>query len=169
MHNKLLAAALLQLAGCRPIYPADRLVIVELSPTLEPLRLRTSAGWSKVADLAREGIHYWNQLGAELKLRDELTPFDDPGAPVLRFHEGTLSPDLDGYFDWQSAQITIDMRKFYAGLPSLFVASMFAHEAGHALGLDHVAEPRAIMFHIPGALAEPSPADDAEFHRATGR
>ena len=158
-----LALVLVSLSGCsRPVYPIDRLVIVELAPDL----VAHAVGYTSVGVLATDGVHAWNGLGAHVKMLDELTADDDTSsARVLRIHDGRLPAGEYGWYDWESAQITIDAGKLGWGDPPLFIAALFAHEVGHAIGLDHVVAQPAIMFHVADPVYGPSQADYAEFYR----
>ncbi len=147
----------------RIVYPGNgETVIVDIDPELDACPLTLADGTSTTVGAAiRFGIRYWDATGACLRTADQLT-HEKVGANARRLHvwsndsahdAGTnvathgeqLAAYRHNYGDVEvhlSRLQTQGLSDFYW---TQFVVT-FAHETGHALGLDHVTDTDAVMY-----------------------
>jgi hypothetical protein len=151
-------------SGCRPVvYPGDgRLVVVDVDPELDGCWLSLADGKSlAVGSVVRRGIRYWDAAGARTRANDHAVDAGvETAAPHLRIRGDCSDAGLAAN---QNADPTISTAQYEPanGNIELFLrywvvrdvdeetltsmCSTVAHEAGHAIGLDHVPEIDAVM------------------------
>ena len=158
-----LAVAVVFFAGCaRKVYPGDgRLVVVEIAPELDACPLLGST----VGEAVRQGIAMWDEAGARLRTVDKLQPEEQneaEHAPRLPVHGTCPSAQYDPTAEWGEYENTSGEIVLHNWLPDtrwIVATSLVAHEAGHAIGLDHVPDPTAIMHADAAERADLSDAD----------
>jgi hypothetical protein len=145
MKILMLLAAIATLSGCAAHAPGDgRLVAVRLSPAVADYQVApdNDATGGKLpavslSSFAADGVHYWDAVGAQLRVGADETQ----AAFVLEVvpdDGGVGAPtDAEGWFDNVDGKIHVVLPLRFSGPPATY-RSFFAHEAGHALGLDHV-------------------------------
>lgn len=154
-------------SGCSVRYPADRLVLV----TLDSAFSTHYVGGVAEGTLIAEGIRYWDVCGARLRTQQQITDADGPVVDVLRIDRSDFDASLWG---------TSEVGRYYDGGITLYSWALIqlkpdqlrtaaAHEAGHAMGLVHVADDTAVMFAHLTDDTQITDADAAEFFRATQR
>jgi hypothetical protein len=165
--------------GCRCPVPGDgRLVLVTLDDRiLEHLVgvALTDRGVSQpLGPFVARGARYWDSVGARLRTPDQLADYEWNEAPSARTvhveptngiehaFDGAIAfySDLDGFIRVDLSNPELDPR--YGFYRPIDFESLFAHELGHALGLDH--EPGCSGVMSPGCSLESlSSADVAQF------
>jgi hypothetical protein len=176
MRRAVLAAAMLVSAmlasACRVVVPGDgRLVAIEVAPDIADHEVQIFTGRHtseahRLGEYVAAGAHYWDAVGARLRTADEIgeevpavtvrievadaftSAFSDGHPAWYGYTDGAVHVVLDGYFDQGFA-------------PSY--SSLFAHELGHALGLDHISGD-AVM-HPGESWRRLQAADVEQFHR----
>jgi hypothetical protein len=143
----LLTTLTLVLGGCDGTgvqVPGDgRLVIVSYDRSFDENMLPWAAPESSAV---REGIHFWNQLGANLRTPDEVAPAEARGAWTYHLNRDTYSwpgwafetPSGVTWPGCGSATIYPEVLKQNGTYSFVGMRSVVAHELGHAIGLYHV-------------------------------
>jgi hypothetical protein len=158
--------AFLVVTGCRVVYPGDgRLVILELSEAVETARIEVDVPgqpkyWVSVGNLVRDASLWWDEAGAKLRVRDQVS-YEDldeiDTAPVLRVEIAECCNPKDGgryelypsgviylqYDAWVQRVVDADL---------LWIAShraTIAHELGHAMGHDHIENEEGAVMNAP--------------------
>ncbi|MEK7070644.1 MAG: matrixin family metalloprotease, partial [Patescibacteria group bacterium] len=80
---------------------------------------------------------------------------------VSNFNTVLVGKPEQGLFDPREGTITI----YFQNSKKELVHTL-AHEFGHSLGMDHVADKRAVMYERTNELTEPSSADTIELQKA---
>ncbi len=116
--------------------------------------------------LAR-GVRYWDLVGARLRTPGEVIDPDVAAATLAVRSEGTRDRSADPVLAWYSESdgaIHVPVAELEGlGLGGDELTALLAHEAGHALGLGHIAEAAGVMSpHVP-PLHSITQADGAEF------
>jgi hypothetical protein len=157
--------------GCRASYPGDgRLVAVELAPEVarHPVELFTGKHSSQPAllgDLVGQGAHYWDRVGARLRLSSEIG--DERPVATLRVEaadalSSAFAGDHSAWYREDTGVIEVRLDQYYDRGFGQTYTSTFAHEFGHAFGLDHEDDGRAVM--SPGtSWPRLQPGDVAQF------
>lgn len=179
------ALLLLLLAGCgRVVYPGNgHLILVEFDTDLDLCPITVGRDVPTTAGvLFRTGLRYWDAAGVRLRTEDQLLPSEYTemaNAPKLRVRGDTCKSaetkiaertknTLAQYND-EKGDIQIFLRYWpitrLTPLGVEWFSSFMAHEAGHAIGLDHVAETNAIMNAVVGLRSDLSDADLQEHAR----
>ena len=173
-------AMLLASAGCSQPLPGDgRLVRVDVDPALAstPVQVVYDDGTLATTTLGpyvARGVRYWDAVGARLRTADELAGDDAPVAAELHVvADSALDRALDGapaFYSELDGAVHVNLEQIRsrgdAYYPEVEFAALFAHEAGHALGLGH--EPACTGVMAQGCwLPALTAADVAQFARVT--
>ena len=170
--------ALAASAGCRATVPGDgRLVLVSVDAALAVLPVHVVLGDGTLATSSLEpyvarGIRYWDPVGARLRTAQQRTPADGPVAAELRIvADSALDHALDGapaFYSELDGTIYVDRGQLRARGDIYYheveLTALFAHEAGHALGLVHEPTGSGVMAQrcwLPALTA----TDIAQFER----
>ncbi len=161
MHAGSTAAAVIVLlasAGCGQRLPGDgRLVRVTVEPALastmvQVLRADGTPATTALGAYITRGVHYWDAAGARLRTADELAPDAPIAAELHVVADSALDRALDGapafYSELDGAvHVAVDELRARGDTyyPEVEFAALFAHEAGHALGLAHERPCTAVM------------------------
>lgn len=159
-------------SGCMKYYPGNgQLVLVTLDTAFYQNSINDPDGSSHVeADDIGQGLLWWDRVGAHLRTKDtiELTDLlQIDKAPRLHVSRSDSQTSLignseAGQYDPLTGEITLYAWSIIEmDQPQLRCAA--AHEAGHAMGLQHVPDPNAVMYY---RLADRTGIDDydiAEF------
>lgn len=151
MRFWLFVASLVAVGGCASPVPGDgRLVSVEVDPAIADVLIgaggyhcagSTCASWSPqpLSVYVGRGLRYWDSVGAQLRLNTEVgNRF--PAAVLHVVAGGDDAPAGEAPAAWWSqvdGNIHVTWPMVLSGDDTAY-ASLFAHEAGHALGLNHV-------------------------------
>lgn len=153
---------LLVSGGCIQTYSPNRPVEV----VADDFILQYNGGQG--AQIVHDGIHMWDQVGAQFRLSSELTAADEAQNPEtiylhckseteanLTVKDGPATTDVIGDYDDYDKQgemdINCDLWKTAASDPQMqnFQAiwtTAIAHETGHALGLQHTQVEGSVMY-----------------------
>jgi hypothetical protein len=127
MRTLLILMALNSVSGCVAGVPGDgRLVRVEIDGGFSPLQARALA----------KGVTYWDVAGARLRVAAEIPQDDGLPAAMLRLDFSGVTLVSMAWWDVAACAIHFDSTKI-SGLNELQLATLVAHESGHALGLQH--------------------------------
>lgn len=144
-------AAMAACSGCRHPVPGDgRLVLVQVDDALAALPVNVAQpdgtlAQAQLGDYIAQGVRYWDATGARLRTPEQVTADDgEPAATLQIVVASSVDHSLDGapaFYADIDGQIHVDPAQFRAKDGTYYAAvefaAMFAHEAGHALGLDH--------------------------------
>jgi len=169
--------ALLASAGCSQRLPGDgRLVRVTVAASLASMSVQVVRGDGTLATAAlgpyvTRGVRYWDAVGACLRTDDDIGPGETIAAELRVVADSALDRALDGapafYSELDGAvHVAADELRARGDVyyPEVELTALFAHEAGHALGLAHEPPCTAVMAQrcwLP-ALTD---ADTAQFVR----
>jgi hypothetical protein len=178
----LLAATLATAAGgCAPRIPGDgRLVLVAFEPGVEARQVDTAElGPVTFGEAIDAGAQYWDVVGARVRTRYDLTAAEravaeDEAAATLTFRCATDTQrsledllyriDAFAWYNESDGEIYVDCGGPDRGYEWTWLTAAFAHEIGHAMGLDHVSG-HAIMNAAGSDYSAIQTADKAEFCR----
>lgn len=142
-------------AGCSARVPGDgRLVLILVDADVADLLVPAVDSSGSVPGMVRlgsaicAGVRYWDEVGAHLRCPEDVAPNDPVEAASVRV---VRAPAVDELFDDGFAWFNHVDGKIYAPTDRMLAesaastkkfsynswASIFAHEAGHALGLQH--------------------------------
>jgi len=160
------------LLGCIK-YPNDSLVILKMDPCFNHFSDDQNAAFKNAA---KNGSHFWDQLGSELRVDTDLSGFTEQQikeAPTLMIKcDDSLNATTDilGSYWYQSGYIFINTARIsrdYNIKPSYSFYTewdcVFAHELGHSMGLFHVHDPNAVMFPFVSFTTSINDSDIEEF------
>lgn len=193
-----LALVLILLAGCggcdnrRIVYPGDgRLVIVDIAPELDAcMVMRSNTVPTGVGWVVRTGIRYWDTVGVRLRTPEQLNSAEAadeaPTAQHVRVHgnvaiagtnpNGQYDPNK-GIAEYHFATGDVELYLENWNMQDVdakgwnWLTATAAHEFGHAIGLDHVSDEAAVMYHArtdDNARTDLAGADVVEYHRVWG-
>lgn len=166
--------------GCAARLPGDgRLVIVTVDDAVAQKMVSVVDAAGHVSprpfgEAASAGARYWDAVGVRLRTYDALTPAEwneTPAAIVNIQCASAVETSVEGeHFGWQSPvdgniRIECDSDVYKPGnaFTADQLAAAFAHELGHALGLNHVQDSHAVMYRDSAATPTITAADRAEF------
>lgn len=167
-------------SGCSARVPGDgRLVLVLVDDGLASATLATTGDDGittydlSIGAAVRQGARYWDAYGAKLRAPEDALPEDGEPAATIRVVQASAVEELfDESSSWYSTEdgnvhVPIDRLSAMTNGGRAFrnhqLPAMYAHELGHALGLMHVANPDAVMYHVGAPDAALTDADKAEF------
>jgi hypothetical protein len=167
--------------GCRQQIPGDgRPVLVTVDESLASLPVQvvradgTQASATLMPYVAR-GVRYWDAVGARLRVADDWLPGDGIAAELRIVPASALDHALDGapaFYSELDGAVHVDLAQLRARggiyFPEVELRALFAHEAGHALGLDHVPHCKGVMAQhcwLDGLTS----VDVAQFEERNGR
>ena len=172
---------LLASAGCRKPIPGDgRLVLVRVdtsvaSTKVQVVRADGSLATTALGPYATLGVHYWDAVGARLRTADERAVDESAAGELHIVADSALDRALDGapaFYSEIDGAVHVDLDQLRARgdtyYPEVELAGLFAHEAGHALGLEHEAACTGVMAQrcwLPALTA----VDVAQFEVHSGR
>ncbi len=168
---------LLGTAGCCQPVPGDgRLVRVTVDAAVASTKVQVvhadgTLATTMLGPYATCGVHYWDAVGARLRTADELAAGDTVAAELRIVADSALDHALDGapaFYSEIDGAVYVDLDQLRARgdtyYPEVEFAGLFAHEAGHALGLVHEPECTGVM--APGCwLPALTAVDVAQFGR----
>lgn len=164
-HFGMLLGLFLMMGGCaRPVYPGDGTPVgVLLAPELASAQLSGLLAGTTLGELAEEGMHYWDQTGAKFLLIQ--SGESEPGG-VVRVGFGDPGADAWGQYNFECGCIYLStaMRNWQH---ADYIRTIFAHELGHAIGLDHITED-GVMYPILLSEKRLKSNDLAEYQRVWG-
>jgi hypothetical protein len=141
---------LLASAGCSQPLPGDgRLVRVAVDASVASARVQVVGADGTLATRAlgpyvTRGVRYWDAVGACLRTVDEMPPDVAVAAELRIVADSALDRTLDGapaFYSELDGAVHVDVEQLRARgeiyYPEVEFAALFAHEAGHALGLSH--------------------------------
>jgi matrixin len=172
--------ALLASVGCSRPLPGDgRLVRVRVDASLaatmvQVVRADGTLATTALGPYVTRGVRYWDAVGACLRTDDEVPAGAAIAAelhvvadsPLERLLDGAPAfySELDGAVHVATDELRARGDTYY---PEVEFAALFAHEAGHALGLAHEQPCTGVMAQrcwLPALTA----ADVAQFVRVQG-
>jgi hypothetical protein len=175
-----LAFVLLASAGCSRPLPGDgRLVRVTVGASLastwvQVVRADGTLATTALGPYVRRGVRYWDAVGACLRTDDDITPGNPIAAELHVVADSALDRALDGapaFYSELDGAVHVATDELRARgdtyYPEVELTALFAHEAGHALGLAHEAPCTAVMAQgcwLPALTA----IDAAQFARVQG-
>src|SRR5262249_9676981 len=137
-------------AGCSQPLPGDgRLVRVDVDAALAstPVQVVCDDGTLATTTLGpyvARGVRYWDAVGARLRTADELAGDAPVAAELHVVADSALDRALDGapaFYSELDGAVHVNLEQLRARgdayYPEVEFAALFAHEAGHALGLGH--------------------------------
>lgn len=124
--SRLLVLAVILSWACNTIPGDGRLVRVDISGDFSP---------GQHLAIAR-GVRYWDVAGARLRAVEDIVHEDGPVAAVLAFDRSIVVLTSDAWYDGASTTIHVDFDGI-RGRSTRALATLAAHESGHAMGLDH--------------------------------
>lgn len=159
-------------SGCLRYYPGDgQLVLVTLDDAFYRNSITDTDGTQHVeADDIEQGLLWWNVVGARLRTKNQIELTDllqIDKAPRLHISRSDTQTSLigggeAGQYDSLTGEVTL-----YAWavieLDQAQLRCAAAHEVGHAMGLQHVADPEAVMYYALADRTGINDSDIAEF------
>lgn len=171
MRTVLMLAAVLFLVACgsddnnappgSPPFPGNGpLVIVHIDAIFDQ---SVWCGTTKGA-LIREGLHYWDQVGATFRAPDEVSTGAPAVAELTARQVDFMNPRTGGDFDGAHINITSDLSAETGPHCAEYLRTITAHEIGHAMGLQHVPDD-AVMYYVATPQTALTAADVREWER----
>lgn len=165
---------LLSTCGCLKFYPGDgRLVLVTLDDAFYHNSINDTDGSSHLeADDIEQGLLWWNPVGARMRTKNQIELTDllqIDKAPRLHISRSDTQTSLVGQgeageYDGLTGEVTLyTWAIIEMDQPQLRCAA--AHEVGHAMGLQHVKDPDAVMYYKLADRSGINDSDIAEFTR----
>jgi Matrixin len=150
------------------VYPGDGRLITVLPDESWGHRFVQLADGSLMpeVELLRAGAHYWDSVGARLRLPGE-DPGEGRGGPYLPVHRSGESPDRAGWYQGDAVTIVAawSPRGELSDQGVEYYSTICAHEFGHALGMEHLPEGDAVMYYAPGRRPDLSEWDADQFFK----
>ena len=159
------------------------LVVVDFDAEYHTAIIPTLTGGQLAMPYLEAGLKYWAPVGVTFATPEYLGAGDPEIDAALKTYPhvrvrwalddtNPFEPGLAGRYDYSTGEISLYMRYWIENKHTLpyegtALSTMIAHELGHAMGLEHVIDAKAVMQSQNQYLDCIGAADVAEFERVT--
>lgn len=145
MANRTALLLTLLTTGCLGGYDPHSLILVEVDDAVGDAYVNGVNGVVRGREIVRAACHEWDTVGARFRMRDEIPAGEQPtGTLHVRRALVPLGAGVGGAYTWgDGVRINLDTWPTYWSEKT--AVHIVAHEMGHAFGLPHVDDCKALM------------------------